>query len=310
MKTVKIFALTLILSISASYAQQLPLYSQFMNNQFLINPAVAGSEDYIPIRLTMRQQWVGVEDAPSTQALSGNLLIANQRIGVGGYLFSDRFGIDSKVGAQGSFSYILPLGIWDSKLAFGLSFMVFQYSFNTTDAVVLDDNDQNVAYANESAFVPDANFGVFWHNDKFFMGLSGNQLIEYKVKFNSLDANENHLVRHYFVMGGYKFKVSKAIDIEPSTIIKVTTAAPINIDLNVKGYYSRNYWFGLSYRTGVPFEKDQSIVAMLGVKYKQFVFGYAYDYTISNLNQYTSGSHEIMLGINLKETTKKGSSLL
>ncbi len=309
MKRIIILSVLAVVLIQLSMAQQLPMYSQYMNNKFLLNPAVAGSEDYIPIRLTARQQWVGIDKAPSTQSLSGNLLILNKTIGVGGYVFSDRFGADSKAGIQGSFSYILPVGLWDSKLAFGVSFMAFQYAFNATDAIVTDDNDPSVSYSKESTFVPDANFGMYWHNDDFFVGFSANQLIEYKVKFNNLNAKKNTLQRHYFLMGGYKFRITKDIDIEPSTMLKYTMASPINMDLNIKAYYNRNYWFGLSYRTGVPFETGNSVVAMLGAKYKHIVIGYAFDYMFSNLNSYTIGTHEIMIGINLKETVKKGSSL-
>ncbi len=310
MKKLLLLSLLSLLLTNLGFSQQLPMYSQYMNNKFLLNPAVAGSEDYIPIRLTARQQWVGIKDAPSTQALSGNFLLGNKNMGVGGYVFADRFGIDSKVGIQASYSYILDVGLWDSKLAMGLSVMAFQYAFNTTNSIVTDANDPSVSYANESVFVPDANFGVYWHNDEFFFGASANQLIEYKVQFNELDASKNTLQRHYFVMGGYKFNISKDIDIEPSSLIKITTTSPIDFDLNTKVYYKKNYWFGLSYRTGVYKNQDHSMIAMIGAKYKHITFGYAFDYMFSDISNYTFGTHEIMIGINLKETVKRGSSLL
>ena len=309
MKKVLLLIIALLL-LNLGFPQQLPMYSQYMNNKFLLNPAVAGSEDYIPIRLTARQQWVGIDGAPSTQALSGNFLLGNKNMGVGGYIFSDRFGMDSKIGIQGSYSYILDVGLWDSKLAFGLSVMAFQYAFNTEGAIVTDANDPSVAYANQSVFVPDANFGAYWHNDEFFFGASANQLIEFPVEFDKLDASENTLQRHFFVMGGYKFKVTKEIDVEPSSLIKITATSPIDFDLNVKGYYKKNYWFGMSYRTGVYENMEHSMIAMIGAKYKHVVFGYAFDYQFSNISNYTFGTHEIMIGYNLGETVKKGSSLL
>ena len=310
MKKILLITILAFIFSQMGYSQQLPMYSQYMNNKFLLNPAVAGSQEYIPIRLTARQQWVGIDDAPSTQALSGNFLLGNKNMGVGGYVFSDRFGIDSKVGVQASYAYILDLGLWDSKLAFGVSFMAFQYSFNTTNTIVADQNDPSVAYANESVFIPDANFGFYWHNDKFFFGASGNQLIEYKVKFEGLDASENKLERHYFVMAGYKFKIADQFELEPSSMLKITGTAPLNIDLNLRATIMKHYWVGASYRSGIPFETGNSIVAMLGINIKHIVFGYAFDYSFSNLNNYTSGSHEIMIGYNLGEKVKKGSSLL
>jgi len=308
MKKVLLLIIALLL-LNLGFSQQLPMYSQYMNNKFLLNPAVAGSEDYIPIRLTARQQWVGIDGAPSTQALSGNFLLGNKNMGVGGYIFSDRFGMDSKIGIQGSYSYILDVGLWDSKLAFGLSVMAFQYAFNTEGAIVTDANDPSVAYANQSVFVPDANFGAYWHNDEFFFGASANQLIEFPVEFDKLDASENTLQRHFFVMGGYKFKVTKEIDVEPSSLIKITATSPIDFDLNVKGYYKKNYWFGMSYRTGVYENMEHSMIAMIGAKYKHVVFGYAFDYQFSNISNYTFGTHEIMIGYNLGGTVKKGASL-
>ena len=307
----KILILILVLSIAEQLiAQQLPMYSQYMNNRFLLNPAVAGSENCIPIRLTVRQQWVGIQNAPSTQALSAHAKIANQKIGVGGYVFSDRFGIDSKTGFQASFSYILPIRLFESELALGLSFMGFQYAFNSSDAKITDLNDPTVSGTIESAFVPDANFGVYWHNNDFFVGLSANQLVEYKVQFSGLDATENTLQRHFFLMGGYKFELSKSVELEPSVMLKYVTSAPLNTDINVKAIYNKNYWFGVSYRSGVPFNTGNSLVAMIGTKYKKFYIAYAYDYIFSNLGNYSSGNHEIMIGININEKTNRGSSLL
>jgi type IX secretion system PorP/SprF family membrane protein len=316
MKKFLLITLITFLLGNLAFSQQLPMYSQYMNNKFLLNPAIAGSEDYIPIRLTARQQWVGISDAPSTQALSGNFLLGNKNMGLGGYIFNDSFGIEGKTGVQISYSYILDLGFWDSKLGIGLSVMGFQYRFNTEGVQVTDENDPTIAYSKESAFVPDASFGLYWHNDKFFFGASANQLIEFKVNFEGidgkeLDASDNTLQRHYFIMGGYKFKLSKEFDIEPSTMLKFTEgSAPLNVDLNVKGYYKKNYWLGVSYRSGIPFDTGNSIVAMIGATYKHIVIGYAFDYMFSNINSYTSGTHEIMIGYNFGETVKKGSSLL
>ena len=188
--------------------------------------------------------------------------------------------------------------------------MAFQYAFNTTDAIVTDANDPSIAYSNESVFIPDANFGAYWHNDEFFFGASANQMIEFEVKFDNLDASENKLQRHYFVMGGYKFKITDDIDLEPSSLIKITNSSPIDFDINAKAYYKRNYWFGVSYRTGVYENMDHSMIAMIGAKYKHIVIGYAFDYQFSNINNYTFGTHEIMIGYNLNETVKRGSSLL
>jgi len=291
-------------------AQQLPQYSQYMNNNFLLNPGVTGSEEYIPIRLTARQQWVGIDRAPSTQALSGNFVLNNEKIGLGAYFFKDAFGPNSKTGAQLSFSYIMPVGLWDSKLALGVSGVIFQYAFDQSKEKWLDVGDPLLNGEIQTAMVPDANFGIYWHNDRFYLGLSANQLMQFQVDLLGYDASKNTLVRHYFMMAGYKIAINDKFDIEPSTQVKFMSAAPPSIDLNVRGIYKKDYWFGISYRAGIPTSTGTTLIAMLGMNYKKYIFGYAYDYPLTNLNRYTSGTHEIVIGVNLNKPTPVGSSLL
>ncbi len=135
----KIIILAVVcIGISTSYSQQLPLYSQYIFNGFLLNPGIAGSVDYFPIRLTARQQWVGIKGAPSTQAISAHYLLTNQKFGVGGFLFNDKFGPLSQTGIHIAGAYHLPLEGINSKLGLGLAFKAFQFKFDETDLVTLN----------------------------------------------------------------------------------------------------------------------------------------------------------------------------
>lgn len=292
------------LSIGVINAQQLPLYSQYMMNGFLLNPGIAGSVDLFPVTLTARQQWVGINDAPSTQALSTHVLLGNQKFGVGGYIFNDMFGPVSRIGIQGVFAYHLPLPGIDSKLGMGLAFKGFQYKLDETQLVIIDDSDPSISNAVESTFVPDADFGLYLYNNKYFVGASATQLIEFKIKLGDNVNNENKMVRHYFFTGGYKFAMGKDFELEPSVLVKGTERTPFQFDINAKAYYKKNYWLGVSYRS------SNDIIAMIGLKVNKLYFGYAFDYTTSNIKNYTSGSHEIMIGYNINEGKQKGSSLL
>lgn len=301
----KIFII-LLGSISLSVtAQQLPLYSQYMMNAFLLNPAIAGSVDYFPIRLTARQQWVGINDAPSTQALSAHYLFEYQKLGVGGYVFNDKFGSMSRIGIQACGSYHLPLSGINSKLGIGLAFKAFQFKFDESKLKAIDDADPSLTYSTITKFVPDADFGLYLYNEKYFVGLSATQLIQFKIDLGDSNMiDKNSVIRHYYAMGGYKFTINDDFDVEPSLLVKGTMQTPWQIDFNVKGYYKRMYWLGISYRS------SKDIVAMLGVKVKKYYLGYAFDYTMSNIKRYTSGSHEILLGINITEGKNRGSKLL
>jgi type IX secretion system PorP/SprF family membrane protein len=301
----KIYSILFIAFLASSvFAQQQPLYSQYMFNKFLLNPAITGDVDYIPIRLTARQQWMGIENAPSTQAISAHTLLSNKSMGVGGYIFADRFGPETKIGIQASYSYILPLNAWNSKLALGIALKAFQYKLDYSMMTSIDENDQVLYKNSETAFVPDADFGAYLSGEKYFVGLSATQLIELPIKIAEKEIDKNSMIRHYYLLGGYKFKLGEKFELEPSVMAKGTEKTPFNFDINLRGIYLQNYWFGVSYRS------SKDIIAMIGVKYNGFVFGYAFDYTTSIIKNYQSGSHEIMIGYNLGEGKNKGSSLL
>lgn len=302
-KTAAIFSFFILFCLSAE-AQQLPLYSQYMMNGFLLNPAIAGSVDYFPVMVTARQQWVGIKDAPSTQAISGHYLFNNQKLGLGGYIFNDKFGPISKTGIQAAFAYHLPLTGIDSKLGFGLAFKAFQFKFDQSKLVTIQENDPVVNYGVTSQFVPDADFGVYLYNKKYFVGIAATQLIQFNINLGDSSIDKNQIIRHYYGTAGYKFTLSEDFDLEPSFLFKTTAAAPVNVDINVKAYYKKNYWLGFSYRS------DKDIVAMLGVKINKFYLGYAFDYTTSNIKDYSNGSHEILIGFNILEGANKGSRLL
>ncbi len=303
MKKIYLLISALIL-VGTLQAQQLPLYSQYMMNRFLINPAITGNVDFIPLRLTARQQWVGIDNAPSTQAISAHTLLGNKKMGVGGYMFADRFGPETKIGIQANYAYILELNSINSKLSFGLAFKAFQYKLDYTMMTAIDDDDPSLNNTAETAFVPDADFGVYLQGERYYAGISATQLIELPITISGQDIEKNSMIRHYYILGGYKFQVSDKFEIEPSTLLKGTEKTPFQADINVKGIYQQNYWLGVSYRT------SNSIIAMIGLKYQGFVFGYAFDYATSDIQNFQSGTHEIILGYNFGEGKNKGSSLL
>lgn len=292
----------------AVQSQQLPLYSQYMMNGFLLNPAMAGSKDYIPVALTVRQQWVGLKGAPQTYALSGHAApFLNKSMGIGGYIYNDNFGPVSRTGLLASYAFHLKLGP-KNKLAFGVSLSGFQYKIDETQLTLTNPNDAAVSKNVEKSFVPDANFGTYFYNQQFWAGLAVAQLLQWKIDIGQAEV-QNKMVRHYFINTGYKFDLTNYVsnfELEPSLLIKTTEMrSPAQLDINLKGYYKKNYWLGVSYRT------SDAMIVLLGVKYDKYYFGYAFDYTLSNISNYVKGgSHEIMIGVNIGEGGNKGSSLL
>lgn len=296
------FTLVLIfLGIIVVNAQQLPLFSQYMMNDFYINPAVAGSKSYSPIVLGVHKQWVGLKETPSTQTVSGHTSLVNNTMGVGGILFHDKYGPSSELGLKAIYAYHFHIDRLN-KISLGLSIECYQFKLDQRDFNPTTYDDPSLTYLIEKTIIPDASFGVYAYGKRYYASITGANLFQSKMKINQ-NIKENKMVRHYFIFGGYKFSFEKnkktEIELEPSLLFKFTEKTPLQVDVNLKCFIKQDYWIGVSVRP-----KDSFIVS-LGVKYKQYYFGYAYDVTFSDLANYTIGSQEFIFGVNINETTRK-----
>jgi len=281
--------LYLILSILISAnlnAQQLHFHSQYMFNPYLHNPAFAGTKDYTVLTASFRNQWTGFTDAPRTATLSGHFAFKDN-MGLGIALYSDQTGPVSRNGGMASYAFHIPFD--DSKISFGLSAMVFQYSLDKTLLTTDEPGDLAIQGEIVQRIVPEATFGMLYSGKDHYIGVSIPQLIQMKVDIGP-DNYLAKMTRHYYVSGGYKFGIADDVELEPSLMLKATTAAPVQIDINAKVIYKEMLWLGFSYRTG------DAAVAMLGVEKGDISFGYAYDITLTNIKTYSSGSHEIFVG--------------
>jgi type IX secretion system PorP/SprF family membrane protein len=291
----------ILLSTFASVAQQEPMYSQYTFNSFVLNPAVAGSNDYIPIKLGIRRQWTGIADGPMTQMLSMHSSIGHaNRMGVGGVIVHDQYGPLSKSGIRGAFAYTVNPDA-ETKFAFGLSLSCYQLSVDESNLNIINPNDAVINGEKESVIIPDADFGMYVHNERLFAGFSATQLIQYPL---NLSNDLRKQIPHFYLLGGYRFKLSESADLEPSVLIKKNGPMPVQLDINARAIFSKDYWFGLSYRT------QDAAVLMIGMNYNNFSIGYAFDYTLSKLTSINNGTHELILGFNLKHKKRISSPIL
>ncbi len=273
--------------------QQLPYYSQYMNNDFFLNPAVAGSRDYIPLSLTFRQQWTGITYAPSTQTLSAHSQLV-KNMGIGGILFNDKTGPDRRTGLELAYAYHFKISE-KAKLSLGLAGYIMQYTLDNT-MLTLNEQDDNAIQGNKSTDVlPDASGGAYFYADNYYVGFAVPQLFQTKIDLKSESSELNTLVRHYFFTGGYKFNVNDNFELEPSLLLKAITQAPAQLDINTKTIYKKLVWMGVSYR------HQESVVMMVGAEKSNFKIGYTYDATLSNIRKHSSGTHEIFIGMNIQK---------
>ena len=164
-------------------AQQIPNFSMYNMNHYLLNPAASGNSDRLPVSLSYRKIWAGIDLSPSVQYLSANMKVRTD-MGVGTRIFNYQAGPLRKTGLEGTYSYHLALGQGDTRLAFGLSLLLYQFHLNKTELFVEDIDDQ-VFMGNESMFVPDAGVGIYYYGNDFYVGLPVPQLFQRNIDLKS-----------------------------------------------------------------------------------------------------------------------------
>lgn len=301
----RIFVLLALFAVKAGFAQQLPLYSQYMFNPYLINPAVAGTLPYTPVNLGIRSQWVGFKDAPRTQVLSVHGL-KNFKHGLGGFLFNDKTGPLSRTGAQFSYAYHMQVMDNGAKLALGAAALLYQNKLDRSkldfDSDLDNADDPVMMQGEERAVSPDATFGAYFYHEKYFAGISVPHLLQSPIRVTETQDNPSRLFRHYFATAGYRYSINYDFTLEPSVLLKAVSGAPMQLDVNTKVAYQRSLWAGVSYR-----HKD-ALVAMLGANKGSLGIGYSYDFTLSQIKTVSGGSHEIFLAYNIGATRPRPTS--
>ncbi len=305
-------------------SQQKPHYTQYILNQYIVNPALTGIENYIDVKLSHRHQWVGIQDAPVTTYLSVHGAIGKSDFrttatsfempgenprgkryweeytapaphhGVGIQVINDVTGPLSNFSAYGTYAYHLGLSPRTS-LSAGFGVGINRYGI---DATKLDYGDVTVDPAVYSSGILnrtrlDMMAGLYLYSSDYFIGLSAQQVVPQKIDFSNKYIREKtgRSVPHLFATAGYRFLLGADFNLIPSLMVKYVNPLPTQIEGNIKLQYHDLAWIGTSYR-----HKD-GFAAMAGLNISNtFNVGYAYDYTTSNLNNFSKGTHEVVLG--------------
>ncbi|MCX2740667.1 PorP/SprF family type IX secretion system membrane protein [Pontibacter anaerobius] len=302
--------LILILSLMAvamqAMGQQRPQYSQYMLNNYLLNPAISGIEDYADIRLSHRRQWVGIDGAPSTYYLSAHTPLnkgaasnkyhrALAHHGVGAILHTDKTGPLRRTGLSVSYAYHLPLTT-SINLSGGVSTGLIRNSINSADLDFSNENDPLLGGGDINNTVLDLNLGLWLYSRNFSIGVAGAQLLEDAGSFKADTRGEAglDLQRHYFITASYRLEPTESIDVIPSVMVKLADPSPASIDASLRVMYAERFWLGGAYR------HEDAIVAMVGVYISPLLdLSYSYDFTTSDLNRVSAGTHEVVLGFKL-----------
>jgi type IX secretion system PorP/SprF family membrane protein len=285
-----IILFTIIAGSSGLQAQQLPHYTQYMFNDFVINPAIAGVYDYYQIRTNHRFQWVGLMDPPMTNSISFYGPSAKLDMGYGGYIYNDVTGPTSRTGVTGSYAYNIAV-TGDVRLSMGLYASIMQYRVDGTQLNPADVSDPSILSVVSTSYLPDAGLGLYLYADKFYVGLSVAQLLSNSVTIFENKDGVNRLKTHINLIGAYRFWIDEDWLIEPSLMIKGAAPKEFSFDITARVEWKKMLWAGVSYRY------EDAVGILLGYSFDDMLFfGYSYDIGISELSKYNTGSHEIMIG--------------
>jgi type IX secretion system PorP/SprF family membrane protein len=290
MKKILVFIFGILL-LADLKAQQLPQYTQYMLNEFAINPAVAGKEEFADVRSNNRYQWIGITDAPRTYILTVHGPLKMKNMGLGMHLFTDIVGPTRRVGLNFSYAYHIKLSK-ETKMSLGLSAGILQWGIDGHKLQLHDSGDDNLLVQYQTVYVPDFGAGILVHNKKFYIGIAVPQIYQSRINLYPGSDNTGKLVTHFNVNAAYKFDLGESFKIEPSFLVKYATPAPFKLDVGARVIYKEQVWLGGAYR------HNDAYTALLGFMYKNYLMiGYSYDFPTTNIRNYSSGTHEIMLGL-------------
>jgi type IX secretion system PorP/SprF family membrane protein len=273
------------------FAQQDPQYSQYMFNQLSLNPAYAGSREVFATNLIYRNQWTGIEGAPVTASLTVQRPLRKKKIGIGAEILSDKLGPRNNSAVLFSYSYRIPFV--KGKLSFGLRMGIYNYVFDWNKMDYQDKNDvyytPNIG-TRESKITGTGDFGMYYYSRTFYWGMALNHLNQGKISESTFDAKQSI---HFFMPIGKAFEVGNTV-VNPSLLIKATTNAPAQVDVNINVLLKERLWLGLSART------DYGFVALSQFQINdKLKVGFSLDHGINKIGTVGKRTFEIMLGYDI-----------
>lgn len=301
----KLSLVFLLLLSWAGYAQQMPYYTQYKNNQYLINPAITGTKRLIDARIGYRTQWVGYVGAPKTTDVSVNSRFFKGKMGAGIYLMQDKIAAEKSTNLGVSYAYHIRFP--DCELSAGLAGNFTKFTVDGTMLDIHNSQDPSInQYITNSTWTSDLSAGIYLYNDRFHVGLSGLHTLSSTAelyKDDTLKKGLNTFVPHVYFTLGYNYAQNIDYIWESTVYANYTKGAPFFLDYTLRLHYKQKIFGGISLRL------HDAIALHVGMSFlNDFQVAYSYDIQIGGLKAYNSGSHEIMIvySSNIFKTKHRG----
>lgn len=293
MKKILAFLTFVVCCSLTSIAQQDAQYTQYMYNTISVNPGYAGSRDVLSLTGLYRTQWVGLEGAPKTMTFSGHTPLRNEKLGLGVSIVRDQIWIQDETYLDIDLSYTISTSD-TGQLAFGIKggAHLLNIDFRKTSPENTTDDDFDLSNNVDNKFSPNVGFGIYYYTDRFYLGYSAPTLLRtkyYDNDVNSISYLAKDRVNHYLI-AGYVFDLNADLKLKPAVLFKAVQGAPLQADLSGNLLLNDKLTLGLAYRW------DAALSGLIGFQLSEgLMIGYAYDWETTELNNYNSGSHEIIL---------------
>lgn len=306
----KIISLLFIVGlISSVKAQQDSQFTQYLFNGMHINPAYAGYKEDIYVQSFYRSQWAGIKGAPKSFSLAADGAFNDGNVGLGLMVSNDQLGAQTYLTAYANYAYRIRIDDdEDSQLAFGIAAGMMQLGLDGNKLEGYRPGDELIPVGSQFKTVPDARFGVYYANKKYFAGFSvTNMLAKYMAKKNTEDMMVPVPQPHFYFTAGALLPLNEDIQLKPVFLFKDDTKGPSSLDINAFLLLKDTMWIGGFYRSSFDLykkvyqkskaSKQNAIGAILEIFATQNVrIGYSYDYSLNRLRDNNYGSHEISVG--------------
>lgn len=270
-------------------AQQEAMYTHYMYNTLAVNPAYAGSRDALTITALHRSQWVSFPGAPKTQTITLHSPYYQDAVNLGLSVLNDKIGPLNNTSIFIDYAYRIKLSE-KAKLAFGLKMGVNTYAIDLRGLQSMDNTDVSTQFADNS-ILPNIGFGLYYSTPKFYAGISTPKLFKNEYEYDYISTNLSKEQLHFYFIAGGLIKLSNDWDLKPTSLVKLTRAATIELDATAEFFYLNRFSLGLMGRTG----DAVGLLAGIGVT-EQLMIGYSFDWSfVNNTAKYNYGSHELLL---------------
>ncbi|MDK2842178.1 MAG: hypothetical protein PWQ17_1683 [Anaerophaga sp.] len=295
MKLYKFISSVILIAASISidtFAQEQPLFTNYVNNPLEINPAIPGTETGLNMNLLTRHQWIGLDGGPASYNFAAHTPYPGQNFGLGLNIMTEKIGPVNNTNFAASYAY--QIKIFDNiNLSMGLQAGLNIYNAAISNLDLIESNDVNFQ-EDIKRTTPNFGFGGYLYTDKYYAGISAPRLIHVRLNDEYRESSEAYNPG-VFLMGGYNFSINPEWVFLPSSLVLLRGGSPIIADITTQFLFQKSYYMGIHYRIG------DAIGAFFNIQItEELKAGYAYDFTLNKLARANSGTHEFIISYNLQ----------